>query len=323
MGNSDLKGSLYLVLLLGVLLTACVPQRVPLLRPNGVAVATDGSVYVMDRGNYRVVSFSAEGRFLNAFGKFGVRPEQIHSGWDLAIDADDNLYFGNLTFSEEGDLIRDGIKVFSSNGVFLREIGVMEYNPDDSTQRPYGVALDAQGHLYVSNFASNILRVFTTQGELQGTFFGEAGSEPGQFNGLSDVAVDDTRGQLYIVDQVNARVQQFTLTTTPDGALTLTFERVFGEYGDQPGQFAYPQYIAVDATLGRVYVADLGNERVQVFDCEGRYLDAFAPPDTDVWQALGITVGPNGAVYVTDAFNNAVWVFAPDGSLRARLEVLP
>lgn len=306
-----------------VLLATCSPRSTSLLRPNGVAIAPDGSLYVMDRGNYRVVHLSAEGQFLGAFGKFGLRPEQIHSGWDLAIDSQGNLYFGNMAYSEESYLIHDGAKVFSPDGKLLREIGAVDYTPDaEATNRPYGLTIDAQDRVYLADFVPNTLRVFTAAGEPLGTFLGDYGSGPGQFNGLNDIAVDNSRGLLYAVDQVNSRVQVFTLSDAGH-ALTLTYQSAFGEYGDGPGQFAYPQYIAIDEAAGRVYVSDLANERVQVFDSTGRYLAAFAPTEVSAWQAMGINVGSDGAVYVADAFNNAIWVFEPDGQVRARLEVEP
>ena len=47
----------------------------------------------------------------------------------------------------------------------------------------------------------------------------------------------------------------------------------WGEPGDGPGQFNIPHSIATDAQ-GNVYVADRGNRRIQVFDGEGKFLEA-------------------------------------------------
>jgi hypothetical protein len=57
-----------------------------------VAVAPDGTLYVMDRGNYRVVHLSASGEFLGAFGQLGTTPEKIYKGWDIKVDAAGNIY---------------------------------------------------------------------------------------------------------------------------------------------------------------------------------------------------------------------------------------
>lgn len=305
-------------------LAACAPTPVGLLRPNGVAIAEDGSLYVMDLGHQRVVHLSPDGRFLGAFGRLGSGVEDIYYGWDMAIDPAGNIYFGNLVYDGEGaNVIHDGVKVFSPDGRFLREMGGQDYayaDMDVSYHGTYGIDVDKQGRVYVADFGTNTLRVFDAQGQPLATLFGEGGSEDGQFNGLNDVAVDDQRNLIYATDNTNSRVQQFSLTLTDSGELTVTHLLSLGSYGREPGQFAYPQDIAVDDDSGRVYVGDMANHRIQAFDAEGRYLTEFSPP-IKLWQVMGVNVGPDGAVYAGDARNNTVWVFEPDGRLRAQIEV--
>jgi len=324
-----------------MLLVGCA-QPTPLLRPNGVAVASDGSLYVMDRGNYRVVHFSADGQVLGTFGKFGLGPGDIHTGWDMALDSQGNVYICHFVFSEEDDLIHDGVKVFrslgymqvgsggqSSGGQFLREIGGQDYTPGDGRlpYKPYGLDIDQQDRVYVADFDTNTVRIFDSQGLLLGKFFGDVGTGDGQFNGANDVAVDDTRGLLYVSDNINSRVQQFALAFTDTEqpgveAPTLTYLRSFGDYGDGPGQLAYPQGLAVDETSGSVYVADHANQRIQAFNPEGEALIRFAPPDVHIWQVLLLAVGNEGRVYATDGYNNVVWVFEADGTVNQRIEVV-
>ncbi len=302
------------------LLPACTAK--PLFRPNGVAVAADGSLYVMDRGNYRIVHLTAEGRFLGAFGRLGTRPEHIHSGWDIALDEQGRIYICNLTFSESYDLLYDGVKVFMPNGKLWRETGRQDYT-DSSTSgnRPYGLDVDRQGRVYIADFVANTLRVLDDQGQLIATLLGRVGSADGELNGPNDVAVDDGRNLLYVSDIANSRVQQFLIGVLPGGGLTLTHQLSIGGYGDTPGQFAYPQYLAVDDASGDWYVADLGNQRIQVFDSQGQYIRSLIPPDVHTWQVLGLAVGGDGAVYAADGLNNVIWAFEPDGSLRRRIEV--
>jgi DNA-binding beta-propeller fold protein YncE len=60
---------------------------------------------------------------------------------------------------------------------------------------------------------------------------------------------------------------------------------------------------AVDAE-GRVFVTDYANHRVQVFDHDGRFLAEWGEYGTDAGEfasALGVAVGGDGTVYVTDA----------------------
>lgn len=306
---------------LALLLAACA-RPAPLLRPNGVAIGADGSLYVMDRGNYRVAHLAPDGRLLGAFGKLGTRAADIHSGWDIALDSQGHITICNLTFSEEADLIYDGLKVFAPDGALIREIGHQDYAYDDglTSHRPYGLDIDAQDRVYVADFAVNSLRVFDAQGQLLGTWGGQTGSGEGEFNGLNDVVVDDRRNLVYLADSINCRIQQFERVAASE-ALTLTYRLSFGSYGDEPGQLAYPQYLAVDEASGTLYVADLANQRVQAFDPQGRYLSSLAPTGVDTWQVMGLTVGPDGYLYAADALNNAIWAFRPDGQVHRRIEV--
>jgi len=300
-----------------VLLAACATGPTGLLRPNGVVVAPDGSLYVMDRGNYRIVHLSATGQWLGAFGQLGTEPGHIYSGWDIDLDAAGNVYICNQVRAEEGaSHFRDGLEVFSSTGQFQHTIGAQTYAYDDEDiNAPYGLDIDEQGRVYVADFDGDAIRVFSPQGELLARLDGGAN----QFGDPTDVAVDDQRQLLYIADPFNSQVHQFSLNLTETGQLTATHQLSLGSYGREPGQFAYLQNLVVDDASGRLYVSDMANRRIQVFDHQGQYVAQFAAPGN--WQAMGLDLGPDGAIYAADAFNNVIWVFEPDGRVRQRVEV--
>jgi DNA-binding beta-propeller fold protein YncE len=308
---------------LSVCLAACASQPVGLSRPNGVAPAPDGGVYVMDFGNYRLAHASAEGKFLSAFGSLGQGPDQIYFGWDLAIDPQGNLYICNQVGSN-ADTTHDGIKVFTPAGKLIREVGGVDYSPDaERIYSPYGLDVDSQGRVYTADFGAGTVRVFDSKGQLLAELFGRAGQGEGEFKGLSDVAVDDTRGWLYASDNLNSRVQQFKLAFEA-GGVTVTQVRSIGTYGRLPGQFAYPQNLAVDESTGHLYVGDVANRRIQVFDSDGNYLSEIDKPATVAdWQVMGLNVGADGALYAADGLNSVVWVFAADGILRSQIEAKP
>ena len=310
--------------LLFLCLTACAAGPAGLARPNGVAAAPDGSLYVMDRGNYRVVHVSPEGKLLASFGQLGAGPGDIYSAWDIALDSAGNIYVCNQVFDQEGShAIHDGVKVFSPTGLFLRELGGQDYPPDNTAARrtPYGLDIDSQDRVYVADFGTNTVRIFDPQGRQLGTLFGQLGKEDGQFNGLIDVAFDEERGLLTVVDQFNSRIQQFELDLAPTGSQTASHYRTIGEYGRQPGQFSYPHGAAIDEANRRLYIADVANRRIQVLNDEGRPAGALTVPGD--WQVLGLAVGPDQALYAADALNNTVWVFEPDGRLAGKIEVQP
>ncbi len=308
---------------LAACLVACASKPLPLSRPNGVAPAADGSLYIMDFGNYRLVHTSAAGQLLGAFGTLGVAPEQIYYGWDLALDSQGNLYICNQV-GHNADTTHDGIKEFTPDGKFVREIGGVDYTPNaERIYSPYGLDVDSTGRIYTADFGSGTVRVFDAQGQLLAELFGRAGDDPGEFNGLSDVAVDDARGWLYVSDNLNSRIQQFQLAFEA-GSVTVKHVRSFGSYGRQPGQFAYPQNLAVDESNGHLYVGDVANRRIQVFDSDGQPLSQIdRPASVNDWQVMGLNVGSDGSLYAADGLNRAVWVFGPDGTLRSKIEVTP
>ena len=91
------------LLLVWLLLVGCAPSPYTgLLRPNGIAVAPDGSFYVMDRGHSRIVHMSADGAMINTIGQLGRDPADIYAGWDIALDSAGNIYICHHVFDIEG-----------------------------------------------------------------------------------------------------------------------------------------------------------------------------------------------------------------------------
>jgi len=307
------------VALLSVLLLgACTPAGQQPPRPNGLALAPDGSLYVMALANHRVVRLSPEGRRLGAFGRLGDRPADIYEGWGTALDAAGNIYLCHIWRDDEDRVSQESIKVFSPAGRLVREISAPG---DDGAEGCYSVRVDGAGRIYAVYNTTNHLRVFDPQGRLLTTLWGATGTGPGEFIGLRDVAFDAQRGLLYASDAGNSRIQLFDLSTTPDGGIALAHRRSFGAYGRDLGELAYPQYLAVDEASGRLAVGDMANQRIQIFDPEGNALAELAPPDIDVWQVMGLAFAPDGALLAADALNGVIWVFEPDGRLRRAIEV--
>jgi DNA-binding beta-propeller fold protein YncE len=104
-----------------------------------------------------------------------------------------------------------------------------------------------------------------------------------------------SNGDFYVSDgYVNSRVIEFT----PEG----DYIRHWGKKGTGDGEFNLVHDVAVDSR-GRVYVADRTNERVQVFDGDGKFLAKW----TDIGAPWGLTYSPSEqAIYMCDGKYNRI-----------------
>lgn len=312
--------SLICAITLSLFLSGCgVLDQKPFNRPTGVTALANGTVYVVDRGNFRVVRMDSNDRVTATFGKLGTEPADLYRAWDIATDSQGNVYVCNMVPSESKLQAHEGIKVFDPHGNFLKELDGKDYPDGEAGEHPYGIDIDRKDRVYVIYNLSSHLRIFDKNGNLLATLFGEPGSEPGQSNGLMDVAVDDRRNLVYLSDQSNSRIQQFELKEDGNG-ISLVYRQSIGSYGRRPGQFAYPANLAIDEDSGKLYVGDMANQRIQVFDPEGKMLSEFTSPNSQTWQVLGLSFA-NGKLYAVDTLNNLIWVFDPNGKLIKKLEV--
>jgi hypothetical protein len=134
---------------------------------------------------------------------------------------------------------------------------------------------------------------------------GKAGGE-GQLNSPYGVALLQSNGgqqeTVLVTEQGNHRVSQFALVGTFIGIFAGT-----GEKGSGDGEFETPEGIAVLGSTGEVAVADCDNDRVQIFDSEGKYKRQFG---TEAEEADGQFNCPSGLA--SDAHGNLLVVDSTD-----------
>lgn len=174
---------------------------------------------------------------------------------------------------------------------------------------PHGMYVDREGNIWVTDGIppssagpapagkGHIVVKFSPDGKVLMTLgkAGVAGDGPDTFNQPSDVAVAAS-GDIFVADghggNTNARVVRFT----KEGK----FIKSWGTRGSAPGQFDTPHAIAIDSR-GRVFVADRGNNRIQIFDQDGKFLEEwkqFSRPS-------GLYIDSNDVIYVADSESNA------------------
>ena len=146
-----------------------------------------------------------------------------------------------------------GRQRFTSSGVFVGQWG-NGGSGNGQLSHPWGVAVAADGTVYVADEWHDCVQLFSSTGAFLGKW-GSRGSGDGQFEQPHGVAVA-ADGTVYVADTRNDRIQRFSST----GA----FVGKWGGEGSGDGQFSYPHGVAVAAD-GTVYVADKDNCRIQAF----------------------------------------------------------
>lgn len=163
-----------------------------------VAFDSDGNIYVIDTGNFRVQKFAPDRSFLLAWGSEGEGDGQFLAAGSIAVGPDGTVYV-----SDENQL---DIQAFDADGRFLHSIAVPE--PANRLSVPSGLTVDAGGDIWLADYgASRILR-FSPSGELLSAW-GTLGGRDGELSGPNDVAVDDA-GHVFVADDGNNRLQVFT-----------------------------------------------------------------------------------------------------------------
>ena len=158
------------------------------------------------------------------------------------------------------------IAVFDQRtGKFLREFGSGLF------AMPHGLSVDQQDNLWATDVALHQVFKLSPAGKVLLTL-GErtvAGDDGGHFNRPTQVAVASDGTVLVADGYRNTRIARFS----PGGTLL----GQWGTPGNRPGEFQTPHAIAIDGR-GRILVADRQNDRVQVFDSAGKFVEAWSSP---------------------------------------------
>jgi hypothetical protein len=223
------------------------------------------------------------------------------------------------TLGDNRTFYRNGSRLFlfDPSGKFVREWGQDVYGFNAA----FGLRIDPQDNVWTIDEGANQVVKFDSEGRIalvlgrkpeaigvrprEGGPGGPGGGgppggaaanrRPGEgipgtaFNKPSDVAWDKA-GNIYVADGMgtNNRVAKID----KDGR----FIKHWGSTGTEPGQFQGLKAIAIDAQ-GDVYVADVGNKRIQVFDSEGTFKRQFGNVGTPL--AMCMTRGATQHLYIS------------------------
>lgn len=175
---------------------------------------------------------------------------------------------------------------------------------------PHGLHVDTDGNVWVTDSQGNeagtkghqVIK-FSPEGEilLRLGIAGQPGSGPGQLNEPCDV-ITAPNGDIFVSDGHTGQSDD-----PPEGstgrilkyAADGEFVKEWGEIGFRPGQFRTPHALEMDS-VGRLFVADRGNHRIQVFDQDGNLLDTYE----QFGRVSGLFITDDDTLYAIDSESN-------------------
>jgi predicted membrane-bound mannosyltransferase/DNA-binding beta-propeller fold protein YncE len=277
--------------------------------PRDIAIAPDGTLYVADSGNNRILHLDTDGTLLHTWGEYAasnyetgvMAPEgSFNEPWGVAVGPDGSVYVA--------DTWNNRIQKFTAEGKFVTMWG--EFGAAESRYHfwgPRGVAVDDKGRVFVTDTGNKRVVIFDSAGN-DLAVFGGAGMGVGQMDEPVGLEVDD-QGRVYIADTWNDRIQ----VMLPDAGDLLSYSSnitwdINGWYGDSLDN---KPFLAVNADY-QVFVADPLLGRILAFDLAGNFLQGwggYGSGTAEIGIAGGIAADANGGVWVSDALYNRLMHF--------------
>ncbi len=268
-------------------------KPVVLQRPQSGMVDETGRILVTDTSRQAVFVFDPnEGRL---------------DVWESAVGLTHFVSPAGITPGMAGDVyVADAelgfVARLDRNGKSIGTIGKGEL------KRPVGLAFDAKTRqLYVSDVRTHVIKVFNTEGNLLRTL-GNRGEGEGEFNFPTYIAL--AKGELYVTDTMNARVQVLD-------AETGKMKQVIGSRGLNVGNMVRPKGVSVDSE-GNVYVVESYYDHLLVYNKKGEFLMSIGGTGKDIgsfYLPSGVWIDARNRVFVADMFNGRVPLFQFLGSV--------
>lgn len=201
------------------------------------------------------------------------------------MDGQDNVWVFNRSAHP--------VMQFDKNGNMLQAWG------EGTVKSSHGIKVDPEGNVWGVDVKGHVVLKYDRTGRVH-MILGDRQGVPGNndskgaFNEPTGI-VFGSNGEFYISDgYINSRVIKFNR----DGEY-LTH---WGKKGTGDSEFNLVHDVVLDSR-GRIYVADRTNQRVQIFDTDGKFLGKW----TDIGAPWGLSYAANeNAIYMCDGLNNRV-----------------
>jgi DNA-binding beta-propeller fold protein YncE len=278
--------------------------------PSGIAIGSNGRVYITDGANNRVQCFDGSGNLITQWGRMGTRKwnrenetkadraeGEFYRPRHVAVDSEGYVYVADAGNSR--------VQKFAGDGTFVSQWG-SPGSREAQFKQPVGVAVDSRGYVYVADSGNNRIQKFDSNGAFVARW-GEYGSGNGQFDDPVAVATDPFRN-VYVADSGNYRVQIFE----SDGTFISMLDGVEAGIAS-----LIPMGVAVDPE-GNIFIADSMSQRILKFDIEGEYLTtwgSFGREDMPFDNLSALAADAAGRVYAADSDGNRIQMFDGEGTI--------
>jgi DNA-binding beta-propeller fold protein YncE len=260
------------------------PTRSGLRYPVRVAAGPDGTVYVSDSPDHRVIGYRDQRKIVQLGG--------LDQPLGIAV-AGDLLYVGNVG--------RRDVEVYDLRTQrYLRALG----RGAGEVSMPNAIAVAPDGVVYVVDSRERVVKVY-----------GRDGTRTGTLGGLRyPIAVAVDADHVFVGDQDQHRVQVFDRAGTWQRGIGAEAPTEAASLADMRGRFTRIQGVALKD--GDLYVLDASHGHVQVLDATGAskaFLGQVGDCPSCVRLALDVAVTPDGTLLVTDPEHRR-WVTPTEGA---------
>src|SRR3974390_2058751 len=216
---------------------------------------------------------------------------QLGEPYGMTVDSNGQLYVADQKVG--------AIFIFNTE---TREVELIKNKTHAHFVRIIGLAMDDGDRLFVSDPGLRHVLVFNAKHETEDVI-------PGGMVPPGGLAIDRENRLLYVSDIDLDQVLVYD-------ADSLKLLRKIGTTGKNhalttPGDFARPSGLAVDQD-GNLYVADTLNNRIEIFDADGKFLNAFGKAGDGPGyfaRPKGVAIDTDGHIWVADGVQDRVQVF--------------